>query len=223
MKKVLLTLICVLAVIAVANPKKSLVGARGVGNGGENLPYDAEVKYLESTGTQRIDTGVFLKLSDIVEVTYSFSNRNSPFGTYDTVSGDNYLFNLTGSGANTICRYSTVSWSTATSLNTKYSVQVGNGEFYVDGTLIGSVAFTDKEYTYATCPLFCRCGRSSGYINYSDYLKGKIYSCRIIRNGVAIRDFIPVRLEDEGYMYDRVSGELFRNQGTGSFIIGPDK
>lgn len=27
----------------------------------------------------------------------------------------------------------------------------------------------------------------------------------------------------EGAMYDRVSGQLFRNAGTGAFTIGPDK
>ena len=42
------------------------------------------------------------------------------------------------------------------------------------------------------------------------------------------RDFIPVRFtnelgETEGAMFDRVSGQLFRNDGTGAFIIGPDK
>ena len=41
-------------------------------------------------------------------------------------------------------------------------------------------------------------------------------------------DMIPVRFTNEsggseGAMYDRVSGQLFRNQGTGAFIIGPDK
>ena len=40
--------------------------------------------------------------------------------------------------------------------------------------------------------------------------------------------FIPVRFTNEdgvseGAMYDRVSGELFRNAGTGAFVIGPDK
>ena len=40
--------------------------------------------------------------------------------------------------------------------------------------------------------------------------------------------FIPVRFtneegESEGAMYDKVSGQLYRNAGTGAFIIGPDK
>ena len=38
-----------------------------------------------------------------------------------------------------------------------------------------------------------------------------------------VRDFIPVRVVTVGYMYDRVSGQLFGNAGTGAFIIGPDK
>ena len=40
--------------------------------------------------------------------------------------------------------------------------------------------------------------------------------------------FIPVRFTtelgvSEGAMYDKVSGQLYRNAGTGAFIIGPDK
>ena len=40
--------------------------------------------------------------------------------------------------------------------------------------------------------------------------------------------FIPVRFTNEdgvseGAMYDKVSGQLLRNAGTGAFIIGPDK
>ena len=45
---------------------------------------------------------------------------------------------------------------------------------------------------------------------------------QLSRNGVLLRDFIPVRVGQVGYMYDRVSGELFGNDGTGDFILGPD-
>ena len=50
-----------------------------------------------------------------------------------------------------------------------------------------------------------------------------LYSFSIEANSKAILDLIPVRVGDVGYMYDRVSGQLFGNQGTGDFIIGPDK
>ena len=47
-------------------------------------------------------------------------------------------------------------------------------------------------------------------------------------NDFFVRDFIPVKFtnesgETEGAMYDRVSGQIFYNQGTGAFVIGPDK
>ena len=50
---------------------------------------------------------------------------------------------------------------------------------------------------------------------------------RLHKGGELVRDFIPVRFTNddrftEGALYDRVSGEFFTNQGTGSFIIGPD-
>ena len=59
-------------------------------------------------------------------------------------------------------------------------------------------------------------------------LIGKIYSVSFSTYGTNIGDFIPVRFtnelgETEGAMYDRVSGQLFRNAGTGAFVIGPDK
>ena len=37
-----------------------------------------------------------------------------------------------------------------------------------------------------------------------------------------IYDMIPVRVGQKGYMYDKISGELFGNAGTGDFILGPD-
>ena len=65
---------------------------------------------------------------------------------------------------------------------------------------------------------------SAGYGN----LIGRIYWLKISNGSVLVRDFIPVRFTNEqgvseGAMYDHVSGQLFRNQGTGSFVIGPDK
>lgn len=54
-------------------------------------------------------------------------------------------------------------------------------------------------------------------------LYAKLYNDFILK-----RYFIPVRFinqnnEIKGALYDIVSNELFTNQGTGNFIIGPDK
>lgn len=45
---------------------------------------------------------------------------------------------------------------------------------------------------------------------------------RIWKGNELLRDYIPVRVGNVGYMYDQVSGQLFGNSGTGDFILGPD-
>lgn len=46
------------------------------------------------------------------------------------------------------------------------------------------------------------------------------YECRV--NGVLVSNIIPVRKGQVGYLYDRVSGELIENTGTGSITLGAD-
>ena len=54
------------------------------------------------------------------------------------------------------------------------------------------------------------------------YMKGRINRYSVTRDGAKILDFIPVRKGTVGYLYDRVSGALFGNAGTGDFVLGPD-
>jgi hypothetical protein len=55
-----------------------------------------------------------------------------------------------------------------------------------------------------------------------NYAKAKIGAVSITVGGSLVRDYIPVRVGTTGYMYDRVSGNLFGNSGTGSFVLGND-
>ena len=50
----------------------------------------------------------------------------------------------------------------------------------------------------------------------------RIASCRIYDNNILVRDYITVRRGTVGYLYDRVSGQLFGNAGTGAFGYGND-
>lgn len=51
----------------------------------------------------------------------------------------------------------------------------------------------------------------------------KISWCNLYDGEKLVRECIPVRKDDIGYMYDRVSKQLFGNAGTGAFILGSDK
>ena len=52
--------------------------------------------------------------------------------------------------------------------------------------------------------------------------KSRLYHLTITKGAQIVRDFIPVRKDNVGYMYDEVSGLLFGNSGTGEFAYGPD-
>lgn len=56
-----------------------MLGARTAAWSGEALPYDAEVEYLESTGTQWIDTGIIATENTRIKatlMTLSTGNKN---------------------------------------------------------------------------------------------------------------------------------------------------
>ena len=86
----------------------------------------------------------------------------------------------------------------------------------------------DKYYATAfsaTIPIYLFAGSGSAGPS-----KCRISSFDItdIATETKLLDIVPVRFtnelnQSEGAMYDRVSGQLFRNAGTGAFTIGPDK
>lgn len=63
--------------------------------------------------------------------------------------------------------------------------------------------------------------RAYGITTYAP-IRIRCASFSIFEEDEKIFDLLPVRIGSTGYMLDTVSGELFRNAGTGSFILGPD-
>ena len=199
---------------------------------GKPLPYDAEVEYLESTGKQWIDTAV--QSSDKVQ-----------FSVWvNTVGGDMKLFGNSyylGPWAD-ISWYRSVyrdtsitqaaqTWDTVTLEKSPKLLTVSREGDLFTASSWWSASRVDGIATYGTAvPLFAHIN-SSG-IKYGDNIVTGWYSpslhlrisfFKAWSNGDIIRDLIPIRKGNIGYMYDRVSGQLFGNQGTGYFVIGPDK
>lgn len=57
---------------------------------------------------------------------------------------------------------------------------------------------------------------------FNNSFKGRCYYFKVYDNNIINLDLIPARVGSDGYMYDRVSKQLFGNSGTGSFALGPD-
>ena len=220
----LLALISISAVClwidAFGAPVKSVVAGKKDSSGnGASKPYDAEVEYLQSTGTQWIDTGVYMNGLDSVEIKIRRTSAVDcgVFGSRVGYTNNQYMLRVESNGLfdfyynnNSAVEY----WSLA--LDADYSIEVGNGKIFINGSNV-------KTYPDGSFALVNKCHVFKAN-QYPSLFRGRIYYFRIDEK----IDLIPVRFTNEqggseGAMFDRVSGQLFRNQGTGDFVIGPDK
>jgi len=197
------------------------------------LPYDAEVEYLQSQGSQWIDTGyyatgetkievIFAGLQTSNKAVFGASNGNSFSGGELALFWNGSLFDPvypTGSNTSNVL-YPRPSYSA----DTKYTVAFDKSSIVINGSS-QSVTGWSTEYAGTRTMYIFATHRQAGAIVPSQM---KLYSFKMTNAGSAVIDMIPVRFTNElgvseGAMYDRVSGALFRNAGTGAFTIGPDK
>jgi hypothetical protein len=199
-----------------------MIAARQIAFGGsKRKPYDAEIEYLESTGTQYIDTGIIPDTQDVrIEITYAngtghlFGSRNSSsFGAV------NNLWSAYAISSN-VCRTDWIGVNTNILVTPSAKTIVflsdatGSSITYNDTTKTGEIK------TPINLPLILFGVNTNGAISVAT--KMTLYSFKAWKNGILVFDLIPVRVGDVGYMYDRVSGQLFGNQGTGEFVLGSD-
>jgi hypothetical protein len=180
----------------------------------QNKLYDAEVEYLESTGGQLISSGVNY---DNGAVNIELDVEILPNST----TGNSAVFGVGSSAGQWFGKSGQVYGCGATGSNSDINIGTriiaglvfGNGiRLTINGNYIGS-----RGSGVATRNFWLfRAGSNNAAPTMLYYTK--------IRdaNNVMVRDFIPVRVGQVGYMYDKISGRLFGNAGSGNFIVGPD-
>lgn len=181
------------------------------------LPYDAEVEYLASTGGQYISSGVNY---DNGAVNIELDVEILP----NSITGNSAVFGVGAAAGQWFGKAGQVygCGSSASNSNINIGTRIiaglvyGNGiRLTINGNYIGSRGggvgtrnfwlFRVTHGSVGAAPL-------------------RLYYAKIRdANNVMVRDFIPVRVGQVGYLYDRVSGQLFGKYGTGDFIVGPDK
>jgi len=188
----------------------------------KSLPYDAEIEYLEGGNQPYIDS--LINVSNLLdfecEIQIVNPTSNIQFGgRYVTRSKSIALLYNKDNGSFSYRYDSAVS---------SFSVQSANS--YLVETYKGSITINGKTFSYipkifdaqTTFCLFA-CQNYNGSLT-SDLSVGlRMKWIKLHYDDILVRDFIPVRVGQVGYMYDKVSGQLFGNQGTGNFILGPDK
>lgn len=192
------------------------------------------IEYLESTGTQWIDTGYRMTSNDMrfecdLMRTTNGGTANFFYG-YRFVQTAEYRGNMRAFfvyGAAPIGRIAirygaNTDNSTATiPINTRVRVAFDGSKVSVDDLEYATLSGASTSPDYGNMYIF-DCNTGSYYRGDITRFVGRIYSFAIWQDGALILDLQPVRVGSTGAMLDLVSGRLFFNAGTGSFRLGPD-
>lgn len=188
-----------------------------------------EVEYIESSGSQYIDTlyipnvnsafeGKFMHTEHVVD-TPLFGVRNSSYGNSYTFWA--HPVEYTASGSNTMIFN-----------GVQYKFPIGYNEgtietFYVDKNVMKC---NDQTYSYSassgspSLPLILFGLSNGGNIDGRKFI-GKIYCFNIYENKVLVKKFVPCYRKNDNVvgMYDIINKTFYTNSGTGAFTKGSNK
>jgi hypothetical protein len=190
-----------------------------------------EVSYLESTGTQYIDTGINPSLNDVItsevatpEYYYTNTDNGIAFGASDaSVKQILLLYNNTNGyisfryGYYHQVKSYEVNFSCTDRLFHECIFDYPAKKVYFDGEAknMETTAYTP------TTPSFYLFG--THYLDRNNlYNPTIIRKFSIVRNSELIIDLVPCYRKSDKVagMYDMITGKLFTNDGTGTFIVG---
>lgn len=181
----------------------------------------AKLEYIESTGTQYIDTG-FKPDQDtrvIVDTEFNGTTATSSkqlFGGREALTTNSFtLFSYNGKYESTYNTEDKVCYSEL--ISGRFVIDKNKNEITVNGTV-----YTHTYGTFASPVTMYLFGTNNNGALFSA-CSAKIYACKIYDNGTLTRDFVPVETEagDIGLL-DALSGVFYGNAGTGEFIAGPE-
>ena len=207
-------------------------------DGRANIPSEyTEVEYIESTGTQYINTNIIPTNTTGVEAKITICNDNNWdnvfMGCRESSSSDSrYWIDVDWTGNDTII----FGFNSNTNINDRYFLKGSDvGKSFIismnymndrTGKINGityDTSISSKTLVSMSKPMYIFAGNRSGYAAYQ--YSGKLYNLKITDGTNVIKNFIPCYRKSDNVagLYDLVNNVFYTNQGTGNFIVGPIK
>ena len=182
----------------------------------DGLPDNVEqLEYIESTGTQYIDTGVFPSNNLKINIKACYTNSNSSY-----MLGSDNAYNA-GIHIRLDSKYigifggSIMNTGVVSQVNVPVTITLQNNKIYVDGQQKGSGTTQDVS-KYSKSSIYVFCTHRGGEAKYNASMR--LYELQMYDGDTLIRDFIPILDEnDVAYLYDKVEKKFYYNSGTGTF------
>ena len=177
-------------------------------------------EYLESTGTQYIDTGIIGKTGVSMEAKFKVLDltKTRTIGITDGTNRLSLVLPYAGTGylVNQIGNINKIVTTRRLSVGNTATTKQDGGKLYLNGELIDTVT-PNTFNTNMTLYMFAQHANPMVSFDIS-----RVYNIKIWENGELVRNFIPcLDTNNTPCMYDTVTGQTFYNQGTGEFIAGP--
>ena len=184
------------------------------------------VSYLESTGTQYINMGIFGTENISIRTSFEFTTKDVQylFGSSVTYNTDTFCFSLNSANTGKIYR-AFIGAITGTLGNTEevFSTKMSVNNAYFSTT---QIRLDDEVYDFTSVtpfttptPMFLFAKSNNGTAAY--FTKAKVKFFKIYDNDVLVQNLVPVlKSGNTACMYDLVSKKYFVNAGTGTFNYG---
>ena len=191
--------------------------------------YDAQIEYLQSSGTQWINTQYNPTTNTKAEMRCNINSAaqyDTPFGSRLSSTSQTFLVFARYGSSNTayyaFAGPDTQIGSNAANYNNDITITLDSSSVVFGNSSASVPSGRTLSSTYPIY-LFNLNQNNSAYSASVCGCSMKLYSFKLYESNTLVRDFIPVRVGQVGYLYDKVSRQLFGNSGTDSFTLGPDK
>ena len=184
------------------------------------IPAFGRVAYLESTGTQYINTGFIPTSANIklvADMQFTALLGDEQCGCYDgSVQAKRFQWGVLDSSYFRFGLGSGSAYSLTSADLNRHTFTLGpSGAVSVDET---SYSFGASGTPGLSKPIFLFARNDSG--TPQAYCKMRLYECTIYDGDTVIHHYIPYVKNGVGVLYDKATGEFLENNGSGSFVVG---
>ena len=180
-----------------------------------------QVEYIESTGTQFVNTGIVANAGTRWEIKYAYTNtynqaQNGASGQVGVINSSRFIFASLNNSLYMAIGIS-FNWSKPLDFNPHiYILDKPNNKTWIDSESIT----VSNSFTSSVEKLYIFNRNTISGDNYKH--NGKCYYSKIYNNNVLIQHLIPCYRKSDAVigMYDIINNTFIINIGTGTFLKG---
>lgn len=195
-----------------------------------------EVEYIQSTGTQYIDTGFCPDYKTSFKIKMYINSDNNSHDFFFGVVFDNVpsapagAFRLFHHKQNQLYGTQPYRDDVITSINLPLNGEYmfNNGSFYYNNVILSYKSGSRVSNWSINYPMYIFCENNvpegGAKFGTTTNIDRRFYGGQIFQDGVLVRNFIPCyrKSDNEIGLFDLVNGVFYTNQGTGTFSKGGD-